>query len=158
MLDKATKLTKNYGKPDVVFGIDYNPWSPHGLAYLWGGDTYSARRIDDNFNRREAAGERTGVRMLDVSATVDDAARRVTVFVVNRDLEGPREVEVSIVPGRPGSDVEVHTITGAHPGAVNTFDVRDAVTRTTARRTLGSGPPFIAELPAHSINAFVFTL
>ncbi|MET0771716.1 MAG: alpha-L-arabinofuranosidase C-terminal domain-containing protein [Candidatus Limnocylindrales bacterium] len=128
------------------------------LDVLWGGDTYSARRIDDNFNRRPTAGERTGIRVLDVSATVDDSARRVTVFVVNRDLEGPREVEVSIVPARPGSDVEVHSITGAHPGAVNTFADREAVTRTSARRSFGDGPVFVAELPAHSVNALVFTV
>jgi alpha-N-arabinofuranosidase len=131
---------------------------PEALEVLWGGDTYSARRIDDNFNRREAAGERTGVRYLDVSATVDDDARRVCVFVVNRDLTGPREVEVSIVPARPGSDVEIHTITGAHPGAVNTLEDRDAVSRTTSRRPLGSGPVFVTELPPLSVNALVFTV
>jgi multiple sugar transport system substrate-binding protein len=47
MLDMATKLTRNYGKPDVVFGINFGPWSPHGLAYLWGGDTYT-KAIYDN--------------------------------------------------------------------------------------------------------------
>jgi hypothetical protein len=67
-------------------------------------------------------------------------------------------VEVSIVPARPRSDVEVHTITGAHPGAVNTFQDRDAVTRTTVRRASGDGPVFVVELPAHSVNALVFTV
>lgn len=47
MLEKATKLTKNYGKPEVTFGIDLNPWSPHGLAYLWGGDTYPQSMYDN---------------------------------------------------------------------------------------------------------------
>lgn len=131
---------------------------PEALDVRWSGDTYSARRIDDNFNPTEAAGERTGVRIIDVSATIDDAAGRATVFVVNRDLRGPREVEISIAPARPGADVEVHTITGAHPGAVNTFEDRGAVVRTTETRSFGDGPAFVAELPPHSVSAFVFTV
>jgi hypothetical protein len=54
--------------------------------------------------------------------------------------------------------VAVHTITGAHPGVVNTFEDRGAVTRTTGTRSFGDGPAFVAELPAHSVNAFVFTV
>ena len=131
---------------------------PVALEVLWGGDTYSARRIDDNFNARDVAGERTGVRVLDVSATIDDEARRVCVFVVNRDLEGPREVEVSITPARPEGDVEIHTITGAGPDTVNTFDDPEAVARVTRRMPRGVGPSFVAEIPAHSVNALVFTV
>jgi alpha-N-arabinofuranosidase len=131
---------------------------PIALDALWGGDTYSARRIDDNFNRTPTAGERTGVRVLDVSATLDEAARRVTVFIVNRAPDGAREVEISIVPARPGSDVGIHTITGAHPGVVNTLEDRDAVSRTTSHRPVGDGPVFVAELPAHSVTALVFTV
>jgi multiple sugar transport system substrate-binding protein len=50
MLEKAVKLTTNYGKPDVVFGIDFGPWSPHGLAYLWGGDTYRQQMYDQGID------------------------------------------------------------------------------------------------------------
>jgi hypothetical protein len=67
-------------------------------------------------------------------------------------------VEVSIVPARPGSEVEVHTITGAGPGVANTFEERGAVTRTTTRVARGDGPVFVTELPALSVNALVFTV
>lgn len=50
MLEKAQKLTTNYGKPNVVFGVDYSPWSPHGLAYLWGGDTYRKQMYDQGID------------------------------------------------------------------------------------------------------------
>ena len=80
------------------------------------------------------------------------------VFVVNRDLTGPREVEVSIVPARPGSEVEIHTITGTGPDAVNTWDDREAVTRTSRRVPRGAAPLFVTDIPAHSVNALVFTV
>jgi alpha-N-arabinofuranosidase len=131
---------------------------PIALDVLWSGDTYSARRIDDNFKPTGSSGERRGVRFLDVAATVDDAERRVSIFVVNRDLDGPREVEVSVVPARPSTDVMVHTVTGSHPGAVNSFADRDAVARTTETRRFGDGPTFVAELPPHSVSALVFTV
>jgi alpha-N-arabinofuranosidase len=150
---------------DLLLQTTYYPFElyaetagPVALDVAWSSDTYSARRIDDNLRPTEAVGERTGVRKIDVSATVDDAARRLVVFVVNRDVEGPREVQVDIAPARPGADVEVHTITGAHPGAVNTFEDRATVTRSTATRDLGGGPAFVVELPAHSVNALVFTV
>jgi alpha-N-arabinofuranosidase len=131
---------------------------PIALDALWSSDTYSPRRIDQNFVPTEAHGEHSGVRKLDVSATLDADSRRATVFVVNRDLAGPREVEISVVPGRPAADVQVHTITGAHPGVVNTLTDPHQVTTTTRSSSFGPGPVYATEVPAHSITAFVFTL
>ena len=67
-------------------------------------------------------------------------------------------VEVSVVPARPSTDVMIHTVTGSHPGAVNSFADRDAVARTTETRRFGDGPTFVAELPPHSVSALVFTV
>lgn len=50
MLEKAQKLTSNVGKPNVIFGIAYSPWSPHGLAYLWGGDTYRKQMFEQGID------------------------------------------------------------------------------------------------------------
>jgi alpha-N-arabinofuranosidase len=124
----------------------------------WSSDTYSARRIESNFVARETDLEYVGVRKLDVSATLDETRRQVSVYVVNRDLDGPREVEVSIGPGRPRGEVEVDTIAGPNPGVVNTFAHPDQVTTTTRSRDFGTGPTFMTELPAHSVTALVFTL
>jgi alpha-N-arabinofuranosidase len=150
---------------DLLLQTTYYPFElyartagPIALDALWSSDTYSPRRIDDNFVPTEAVDERSGVRKIDVSATLDEDPRRVTVFVVNRDLTGPREVEISIVPGRPAGDVQVHTITGDHPGAVNTFAHPHQVTTTSRSQPFGPGGSFAMEVPAHSIAAFVFTL
>ncbi len=76
---------------------------PVALDVAWSSDTYSARRIDNNFDATEAHGEHTGVRLLDVSATLDEEAGRVAVYVVNRDLSGPREIEFDFSPAPAGS-------------------------------------------------------
>jgi alpha-N-arabinofuranosidase len=131
---------------------------PIALEVLWSSDTYSARRIDDNFVPTEAHGEHSGVRKIDVSATLDGDARRVACFIVNRDLAGPREVEISIVPGRPAGDVQVHTVSGAHPGVANTFADPHQVTTVRRSQPFGRGPSFATEVPALSITAFEFTL
>ena len=52
MLEKAQKLTKNFGKPDVTFGINLDPWAPHGLAYLWGGDAYRKEMYEQGIDDR----------------------------------------------------------------------------------------------------------
>jgi alpha-L-arabinofuranosidase len=128
------------------------------LDAQWSSDTYSARHIESNFVARESQMEHTAVRKIDVSATLDEAARSVSVYVVNRDLDGPRDVEISIAPARPGADVQVHTISGSDPGAVNSFADREQVTTVTRTMAFGAGPTFTSEVPAHSIRAFIFTL
>ncbi len=77
---------------------------------------------------------------------------------MNRDIDGPREVAISIVPARPGADVQVHTISGSGPGAVNTFEDRQQVATVTRTMAFGAGPTFSADVQALSVNAFVFTL
>jgi len=131
---------------------------PIAIEALWSSDTYSARHIESNFVARESSMEYQAVRKIDVSATLDEASRRVTVYVVNRDVDGPREVEVSVVPGRPAADVQVHTISGRDPRAVNTFEDREQVATTTRTVPFGPGPTFTAVLAAHSVSALVFSL
>jgi len=65
-LETAQKLTKNVGQPNVIFGANLNVWSPHGLAYLWGGDTYRQQMYDQG---------------IDSTTTVDsDASRQAHQF------------------------------------------------------------------------------
>jgi alpha-L-arabinofuranosidase len=150
---------------DLLLQTTYYPFELYArtagtiaLDAQWSSDTYSARHIESNFVARESAMEYTGVRKLDVSATLDEARRRVSVYVVNRDLDGPREVEVSLVPARPRAEVTVHTISGAGPGDCNSFDDRDRVGTRTETRVFGSGPTYTTALPAHSVTALVFEL
>ena len=131
---------------------------PIALDVSWSSDTYSPKRILNNFAVRETDLQYEGVRKLDVSATLDEDAGRVSVYVVNRDIDDPREVEIAIEPARLSSEVEVHTITGPDAGAVNTFDDRDRVKTHTDTRDLGSGPTFTTTVPALSVTGFVFEI
>ena len=97
---------------DLLLQSTYYPFElyartagPIALDAQWSSDTYSARHIESNFVARESRMEHAAVRKIDVSATLDEAARSVSVYVVNRDLDGPRDVEISIAPARPGADV-----------------------------------------------------
>jgi alpha-L-arabinofuranosidase len=150
---------------DLLLQSTYYPFElfaqtagPIALDVAWSSDTYSARRIDDNFEATEAHGEHSGVRLLDVSATLDEVARRVCVYVVNRDLDAAREIEFHFAPARPGRTVEVRTITGAGPAAANDFDDREQVVTRTEVRDLGPGPSTTATVPALSLTGFVFEL
>ena len=131
---------------------------PIALDARWSSDTYSAKRILNNFVARETELEYSGVRKLDVSATLDEAAGHASIYVVNRDIHDAHEVEIRIDPARPKPEVQVHTITGPGAGAVNTFDDRTRVATTTQTQTMGSGPTFTATVPKLSITAFIFEL
>jgi alpha-L-arabinofuranosidase len=82
----------------------------------------------------------------------------VCVYVVNRDVNGEREVEITDGPAGPGPDVVVHAITGDDASAANTWEHRTAVAMTTETRSRGRGSSFGATLPPLSITAFVFDL
>jgi hypothetical protein len=54
--------------------------------------------------------------------------------------------------------VQVHTITGPGPDAVNSVDDRTVVATKIETRELGAGPTYTTTLPALSVNAFIFEL
>ncbi len=114
------------------------------LAATWSSDTFSA-------------GDHAGVRLLDVAATLDERARRISVHIVNRDPYQPHDVEVGFTDARPQAEVEIQTITGPDAAAVNSWDVPDRVITTTRRGAMGPGPMFSTTLPALSITALTFT-
>jgi alpha-N-arabinofuranosidase len=101
-----------------------------------------------------SGGEHTGVPFLDVSATVDDDGRSVSVFVVNRRLNEPTEVEVRLGDVRIGQEVEVRTIGGPDPRATNTWADRDVVSTRQSRIAASSGSSLVHTLAPHSVTAF----
>lgn len=67
------------------------------------------------------------VPFLDVAATYDEAGRTATVFILNRDLVKPRELEIvwqNLTPTKVASSL---TITGTDLKAINTFDAPNRV-------------------------------
>jgi alpha-N-arabinofuranosidase len=115
------------------------------LAVTWSSETFSA-------------GEHSGVRLLDVAASLDERARRVSVYIVNRDPAGPQEAEVRFADARPQSEVSIHTITGPGATAVNTWDEPTRVITATSQLSMGPGAAFTTTLPALSVTALTFTL
>ncbi len=86
---------------------------------------------------------------LDVVATFDTASKTVTLFVLNRDLEKPRELLVDWHEVTPTKVTTSQVITGSDLKATNTFDaprrvVPQSLEPPTARSSMA------LQLPAHS--------
>jgi alpha-N-arabinofuranosidase len=88
---------------------------------------------------------------LDVVATLDPEKKTATLFVLNRDLEKPRNLEIAWHDLTPSSVVAFETITGSDLKALNTFEDPNRVTpqklpppRTSSKMTV--------ELPARSYS------
>ena len=113
------------------------------LDAWWEGETFSG-------------GVYSGVRTLDVSASLDPDDRRLTVHVVNRDDSDAQEVDVELAAGAFSADAEITTITGPSLATVNTTAEPDAVIVSEESRPTGSTTRFHCSLPPRSVSALVF--
>ena len=114
------------------------------LAVLWSGDTFSTP-------------EHEALRLLDVSATLDTAAKKVSVFVVNRSPDQEIETEVKLSEGQFAGSGQAFVINGADTKTINTFDAPDGV--TTREDTLqANGTAATYTFEPHSVTALVFDL
>ena len=66
--------------------------------------------------------------LLDVSASLDEESGRAAVFLVNRSLEGPLNVDIVWREGQPKAVEAAYQLLGSGPKAVNTFSNPNAVT------------------------------
>ena len=92
------------------------------------------------------------VPFLDVAATYDAAGGTASVFILNRDLEKPRELEIDWQGLTPSKVLSAQVITGLDLKATNTFDAPKRVVPQDLE------PPaprksMTAQLPAHSYTA-----
>lgn len=62
------------------------------------------------------------VPFLDVTATFDEAGKTATLFILNRDLVKPRELEIQWQGLTPTRVISSQTITGSDLKAINTFE------------------------------------
>ena len=114
------------------------------LAVLWSGDTFSTP-------------EHEALRLLDVSATLDTAAKKVSVFVVNRSPDQEIETEVKLSEGQFAGSGQAFVINGADIKTINTFDAPDGVTiREDTLQANGTAATYTFE--PHSVTALVFDL
>jgi len=114
------------------------------LDVFWSGDTFSTP-------------EYAAVRYLDVSATLHTAARKLSVYVVNRSPDAALETRIELLEGRFAGTGRAFVVNGADIKTINTFDAPDGVTtRECALETQGAAATYTFE--PHSVTALVFDL
>jgi alpha-N-arabinofuranosidase len=112
------------------------------LDVYWAGDTFQA-------------GDQPGLRVLDVSATLDRASGQVAVFVVNRSESQEAETRITLQTGAFGGPGMAYTVAGNDPKAFNTFENPDVV-RTESKALALQGSDLHYAFPPCSVTALVF--
>lgn len=88
---------------------------------------------------------------LDVMATFDPAKKTATLFVLNRDIEKPRELVVDWHDLTPSKVLSCQTITGRDLKAINTFEQPERVTPQELEKPK-VGAKMTLQLPARSYS------
>ncbi|UCH26350.1 MAG: hypothetical protein JSV66_01485 [Trueperaceae bacterium] len=114
------------------------------LDIHWSGDTFSTP-------------EHSGLRVLDVSATLDSAGKKLAVYVVNRTETAATEAEIRLVEGRFAGPVRSYVVNGPDIKATNTFEAPEQVT-TRQESLTAQGGSFTGSFEPHSVTALVFDL
>ncbi len=111
------------------------------LDVRWSGDTFGA-------------GEYAGVRVLDVSATLDRGRKELVVYVVNRSATLPEETTIALTDGRFRGNVSVQVVNGPGIESANTFESpREVETREALLKASGSS--LTCSFEPHSVTALI---
>ena len=95
--------------------------------------------------------------LLDVAATRDADARRLTISVVNRDPEQAISTQVNLLGAEATGQMTVHQVTGDNPDAVNSLAQPDVVSAHTELRAV-RGDRLDVVFPPHSFTVMEVTL
>jgi alpha-N-arabinofuranosidase len=90
---------------------------------------------------------------LDVAGTYDDAAGKVTLFVLNRDLGKSRSVELIWQDRSPGKVVAASVLTGDDLKASNSFAAPQRVAPQAFTVSAAKGSRTVLEIPARAYAA-----
>jgi len=121
--------------PFEVYSRDAGPVA---LDAYWEGDTFQG-------------GDRAGLRVLDVSATLDPLAKQVSVFVVNRSRD-QTEAEIVLQRGALRGEGTVSVVNGPDIKVANTRENPEAV-KTVATPIEASGARLSYVFAPHSVTA-----
>jgi len=111
------------------------------LDVFWYGETFSG-------------GDCTGIRTLDVTATLDESRKQLMVYVVNRSQTEAMETTISLASGQFAGSVQVSVVNGPDIKAENTFEKPNQVgIRETAFEA--GGQSFTYSFEPHSVTALV---
>jgi alpha-N-arabinofuranosidase len=111
------------------------------LDAFWEGETFSG-------------GDYSGLRTLDVAATLDEEKKSLSVFVVNRSETDALETTITLDSGQFTGSVQAHVINGPNIRAENSFDCPDTVgvSKTDLRVERKS---FVYTFEPHSVTVLV---
>ncbi|MBA7533031.1 Intracellular exo-alpha-(1-_5)-L-arabinofuranosidase 1 [subsurface metagenome] len=119
------------------------------LDVFWSGETFAGTYQERHFIR-----EYTGVRILDVTATLDESQEQLVIYVVNRSQKEAMETTISLADGQFVGSVKASVVNGPDIKAENTFEKPNQVgTRETALEA--SGKSFTYSFEPHSVTALV---
>jgi alpha-N-arabinofuranosidase len=104
-----------------------------------------------------SGGDYSGLRTLDVAATLDEEKKSLSVYVVNRSEKDALETTITLDSGQFAGPVQAHVINGPDIRAENSFDHPDTVgVFKTDLRVERKG--FVYTFEPHSVTVFVSAL
>jgi alpha-N-arabinofuranosidase len=109
------------------------------LDAWWEGDTFSG-------------GGYQGLRCLDVTATLDETNKLLTIYVVNRSKSNEAETEIQLSTAEFQGYIDVFSINGPDVNTENTFASPDAV-RTKERKITAGSKVLKFTFERHSVTA-----
>ena len=115
------------------------------LDVFWHGDTFSGKYLGRNY---------TGIRTLDVTATLDKAHKQLVVYVVNQSKNAALDTTISLTSGQFAGNVKVSIVNGPDVKSENTHEkpnqvgVREATLKA-------SGKSLTLTFEPHSVTALV---
>ena len=102
-------------------------------------------------------GEHSGLRTLDVSATIDASGKKLSLFVINRSLTETLETTISLADASFAGEVAVSVCDGPDIKAENSFEQPEQVTVTNSKDQ-ARGSKFVYAFPPHSVTSLIFDL
>jgi|YNPNPStandDraft_1061719.scaffolds.fasta_scaffold05120_5 alpha-N-arabinofuranosidase len=141
----APILTRPDGLVCQTIYYPFELYSQHcgdiALDPFWAGETFAGRGY-------------TGIRVLDVAATLDTMRRQVALFVVNRSADQAVEAEVTLAAGQFSGPGQVLVVNGPDIKASNTFDAPDQVD-CRKETVMVEGRSWRHTFEPHSVTALV---
>ena len=115
------------------------------LDVFWYGDTFSGTYKNRSY---------TGIRTLDVAATLDKSRKQLVIYVVNQSQKEALETTISLTSGQFTGSVQVSVVNGPDINAENTEEKPNQV-GVIESIVKASGKSFVYTFEPHSITALV---
>jgi alpha-N-arabinofuranosidase len=115
------------------------------LDVFWYGDTFSGNYLNRSY---------TGIRTLDVTATLDEAHKQLVVYIVNQSKDEAMDTNISLASGQFMGNIKMSIVNGPDVKSENTYkNPNQVVTRETTLKA--SGKSLTMTFEPHSVTALV---